>query len=564
MRAARLPVFSTAVAAVIAVVVSIGVGACGSDNSSPAKLAGHRVQTGTFGSAPQEQAVVPGAEYNATGRLVADDGFRPDTDGFSFPNYGGNSGATDLTPAGMAALFGPQVCASGTGSSCLLTPPAQEAMDQMNHATAGGHCYGFSVAALRFFKHVMEPTIFGASTVPSLNIQGNDSLQLEIAEAFVSQMFPSVQNSELTGSPNAILNELIRSLRANQDLYTIGITKTLAHNRSKEQVGHAITPYAVEDRGGGRFAVLIYDNNHPLKERAVLFNRNTNTWGYDAAQNPNDPTWHFQGTAKSPNMVIDSLSAGLGPQRCFFCAGANAYQQIALEGDPSNHSHLVITDPQGRRTGYVRGKLVTEIPGSKAITPLTDQNWRISPEPVYQVPVGVQLTVSIDGASLARPTVENVSLVAPGASAVVEGVKVAPLQKAQVRFGPVASSVRYSSGSVAGAAPVVKLGREVGGADYAASVKAPVLKRGSTLKVGLNLSTKQLSVETPAGAPKTGYVLALARLAKLGKQEFKPRGVSLTPGGRALLKFRAFKRTGQTLPLSVRQGASSTTTRLSG
>jgi hypothetical protein len=550
----------------VVVVVAIGIGACGSDNggSSQAKLVGHRVQTGTFGSAPQDQAVEPGSEYTTTGPLVADDGFRPDKDGFSFPNYGGNSGATDLTPAGMAALFGPQVCASGTGSSCLLTPPAQVAMEQMNHAATGGHCYGFSVAALRFFKHVMEPTLFGAPTIPKLNIQGNDPLQLEIAEAFVSQMFPSVQNSELTGSPNAILNELIRSLRANQDLYTIGITKTLVRNHSKEHVGHAITPYAVESRGGGKFAVLIYDNNHPLKERAVLFNRNTNTWSYDAAQIPNDPTWHFQGAAKSPNMVIDSLSAGLGSQQCFFCADANIYQQITLEGDPSNHSHLVIIDPHGRRTGYVNGRLVTGIPGSKAITPLTTQNWRVSPEPIYQVPAGVQVTVSVDGASLTRPTVENVSLVAPGASAVVSGVHVAPVQKAQVRFGPGASSVRYRSGSVAGAAAVVKIGGEAGGADYAATVKAPLMKRGSTLKVGLNLSTKQLSVKTPAGASKTGYVLAVARLAKLGKQEFRAEGVSLTPGGRALLKFHAFRRSGQTLPLSVRKGASTTTTRLPG
>jgi hypothetical protein len=88
--------------------------------------------------------------------------------------------------------------------------------------------------------------------------------------------------------------------------------------------------------------------------------------------------------------------------------------------------------------------------------------------------------------------------------------------------------------------------------------------RSSTLNVELNLSSKQLSVKTPTGALKTGYVIALARLAKLGKQEFKPGEVSLTPGGRALLKFRAFKRTGQTLLLSVRKGSSNKTTRLSG
>jgi hypothetical protein len=42
--------------------------------------------------------------------VVADNGFRPDPNGFSFDNYGNDSGYANLSPAEMQKLFGPGVC----------------------------------------------------------------------------------------------------------------------------------------------------------------------------------------------------------------------------------------------------------------------------------------------------------------------------------------------------------------------------------------------------------------------------------------------------------------------
>ena len=57
---------------------------------------------------------------------VADNGFRPDPNGFSFENYGNDSGYANLGPAEMQKLFGPGVCVN-TQNGCTLTPPAQRA-----------------------------------------------------------------------------------------------------------------------------------------------------------------------------------------------------------------------------------------------------------------------------------------------------------------------------------------------------------------------------------------------------------------------------------------------------
>jgi len=61
--------------------------------------------------------------------VVADSGFRPRPNGFSFENYGNvlSSGAapTNLTPADVQALFGTAVCADAASRKCDLIPEAR-------------------------------------------------------------------------------------------------------------------------------------------------------------------------------------------------------------------------------------------------------------------------------------------------------------------------------------------------------------------------------------------------------------------------------------------------------
>ena len=66
--------------------------------------------------------------YTPTGKIIADDGFRPWVNGFGFENYGNDAGPQNMTAKQVEDLFGSQVCARGTGTSCRLTPIAQQWM----------------------------------------------------------------------------------------------------------------------------------------------------------------------------------------------------------------------------------------------------------------------------------------------------------------------------------------------------------------------------------------------------------------------------------------------------
>lgn len=70
---------------------------------------------------------------------------------------------------------------------------------------------------------------------------------------------------------------------------------------------------------------------------------------------------------------------------------AQSYNEIWLEGSPDNHGHLLITDEQGRRTGYLDGKALAEIPGVTAVKGFSAAVWdqeddllvdRMHPNPV--------------------------------------------------------------------------------------------------------------------------------------------------------------------------------------
>ena len=62
-------------------------------------------------------------------QLVADLGFRPDKNDFSFENYGSENGAKNLTPVEVQRMFGDQVCALKKDAQCVLTPTGQQWME---------------------------------------------------------------------------------------------------------------------------------------------------------------------------------------------------------------------------------------------------------------------------------------------------------------------------------------------------------------------------------------------------------------------------------------------------
>ncbi|MCW2990910.1 MAG: hypothetical protein JWM73_1504 [Solirubrobacterales bacterium] len=472
------------------------------------------------------------ASYKPTGKIVADNGFRPYSDGFAFPNYSNDAQPKNLGTKELQDLFGDAVCIGGTsGADCELTPAATTWAENQNNGMAGGHCEGFSMTALRFFTQNLNLGDYGGAKTADLPIEGNDPLQGEIAEGFMYQALPSVLTNQVHGTPTDILNELKRTLPSNQELYTLGIYMP------DRTGGHAITPFAIEDKGGGQYSILVYDNNYPGATRAVAVDTNADTWSYEASTNPDQQSALYQGDATTNTLELDPLSPGLGTQPCPFCQGeakgdvnakgsvfkAKEYTEIAMQGDPLNHPHLVFQDDKGRKTGVIGGKLVSEIPDIQVVSRRLGvgvNTWAQAPEPTYRLPEGKGYIITIDGSDLTKAARPTVNLIGNGLVLEVEDITIAPGQKdrMQVLDG---YGIAYESNSDSGEAPNIFAGVVKKDAAYIFAASAVGIEKGSAIRLIVvpeeNVVLLDSSLARGVNGQKGHYILNLSKQSGDGK-----------------------------------------------
>lgn len=306
------------------------------------------------------------------GAEINDSGFRPNINGFSFPNYGDNPATVDLTAAEMQRMFGDRVCASTAGGKCTLTYPAERWMNQAVTAMKSGHCEGIAVLSCLMYYNQTSSSIFGGNSVIDLSLQ-DVLLQREIGYWWTTQVTSPGGSKKVLASPQAVLDTLAGAFGNGSgagEWWVMGIYLLDGSG------GHAVTPYAVEDRGNGTARILVYDNNWPKDSRFIEVDKVSNTWRYLASANPDEPNGLYSGNASTRNLEIVSLSSRLGQQQCDFCGEESAAGKNVSKGTgqgakniqiwQSGKARALITDENGHRVGILEsGQSVNEIPGAE-------------------------------------------------------------------------------------------------------------------------------------------------------------------------------------------------------
>ncbi len=489
------------------------------------------------------------------GAFVADSGFRPEVDGFKFENYG--AGFQDLTAADVQRLFGDQVCASLADGKCILTPPGQQWMENINKGMNGGHCEGFAALSLVFYMNKQSPSEFGGGRVYDLNLQGNEKLQREIALYWATQTTSPANAGEIKGTPNEILDILINSLKP-------GATETYSFGLFKPDMtgGHANTPYAVQDLGGGKFAVKIYENNFPGTPLEMIIDRNANTWSYQATTNPNEPASLYTGDANTKTLSLTPTTPRLTKQACPFCdagsgfTGRNGLEQAApkfnqvwLDRDPNGKVHLLITDEQGKRLGYANGKLVSEIPGASFRSVRGKDLWKDAEEPIYYVPVGIKFTVTVDATDVIEKETVDVTMIGPGYDLSAEEVVLGKGQKDSITFSPDGSSIAYKTDYAE--SPDLVIGFESKGADYSFLVKGADIEPGGIMNINLDKAQGALKIFGTGQKSKSTYAFIMGRFDDKGEVYFGHDNIELEPKDSAIFDYTKWNSNGATMPLGV-------------
>jgi hypothetical protein len=508
---------------------------------------------------------------DTSGEYVADIGFRPDADGFSFPNYG-DSGEVNLTADEVRRLFGDQVCTAVEGESCVLSPVAEQWMQVQNASMGGGHCEGMAVLSKLFYTGYASPNDFGAASVPELEIEGNEPLQREIAYWFITQATFPAREGIVEQTPSGVVNTLMTSLAAGQEggeTYAIGIYK---RDRTG---GHAVTPYAVEDRGDGIYWIMVYDNNYPGAARAIEVDTNADTWRYSGSTNPDEPADEYEGDAETFTLELAPIQPRLGQQICPFCDEADlgaegdeevrgqvkgqapgaqtAYNEIWLDGD----ADLLITDMEGRSIGFRDGAFVNEIPGAISNANKFGVNvWDTNAEPVYYIPTDIDFTISIDGSRLDEPAESTVTMLGPGYALEVSDIVLDPGQVDTLDVAPDGSLLSYRTYSPE--TPVMLVAIETEESDYLFAVQGYELAEGEAVNLSLDTTEGWLSLDSIDNTESGSYDLIVAKYDDQGEQLFGAEEIVLDPDDVVYVDYLKWPGNNQPMEMDVDLGGDGT------
>ena len=474
-----------------------------------------------------------------SGKIVADSGYRPKVNGFSFENYG--VGEANLSASEVRVLFGSRACMFVKKSgACVLTPSGLAWLKQQNREMSAGHCVGMSVLSLLLFRHQFP--VFGARTY-KLRLRGNVRLQRAIAYAFTWQMLPSVTNQIVSGPPAHIVQTLIPALRQRgAETYGLDVYKP------GYEEGHEVTPYAVEDRGRGRYDILVYDNNWPGTTRRVHVDTRANTWNYQF-----EPGDVYRGNAKTHTLELSPTTPGLGVHQCPFCSGRRDVQthfnEIQLEGNPFNHADLLITDDQGRRIGHVGRKFVNEIPGAEAVRQRTALGGTRQ-ERVYRIPAQLSLTVTIDGRRLRVADTEYLSMIGPGRDAGIDNLRVRPGDVDSFEVAGAVGRFVYHPAAGQTESPLFHIGLAGAGKGYRVSVKEVSLGAGSVI-TSQNSPTNGTLTFHDSGTNGGTFDVTLVRYANNQVRELQTRRIELGANQKAVVHYGSVKTGDTTIPITI-------------
>ncbi len=477
----------------------------------------------------------PAQQPSTPGDVVFDFGFNPADNGFSFENYGDDIPATNLTADELRRMFGDEVCADINGDECILTPPAEQWMEQINGDMAGGHCEGMAVLSLMMYTGQVSPSDFGGELASELDIN-DEALQREIAYWWATQAVDPTASSIVTGTPMEIL-ETIEQMDVNGETYTIGI-----YNDRGE--GHAITPFGVEDKGDGLFAILVYDNNYPGEVRELFVDSRDNSWTYETSINPEVETDVWSGNADTATLDLTPTSARLETQTCPFCEGgysslsgklaapAQALNQIFLDGE----GHILITDESGNRLGYVDGKIINEIEGASysKYRMLASGN---TPEPIYSIPANLDVTITIDGTELTEETLTDLMMIGPGFSIGVEGIYLEPGQVDMAYFYPADEMIAYETTSDESPSIIFAIENPNAEADYYFELFGTDMVGGGTITAWLDSKAGDLLINTEKLSGEGSFNFYLTRITDELEEEFTAEEIALKEGALVYINY---------------------------
>jgi Tol biopolymer transport system component len=486
----------------------------------------------TFSPITRTVSVPPDAiGQNFVGSIV-DISFRPYPNGYEIVNdnswYSGDFTTTfDFSTNDMGQLFGDEfVCESVVLGHCFLTLPAQQWYDNVAiPIIRGGHCDGMAATSLRFFK--------GWDQLPQIQSGAVTAYDLDLFHARrhlsyyqVLQKTPvtseAIRNTEAQ-TPTQVLSLLQASFSAD-----LPYTLIIIEGDYDGAHAHALVPYRLTDRGNGIWWIWVYDPNYPFNpispldsNRYAVLNTATNTWTYTGSFG----TW--SGEAMSHTLRALPLLAYQPHQhgQCPWCVPVDPVLPSIAQISLNDVGHLLITDPTGRRLGYVGGQYYSEIPSAVGIPVIS--SGLVPQEPTYYLPLTSTYTITLDGTILTQTQAATMRQFGPGYAVGVDST-LSPSTQDQITITPDGARVSYRANENHSVGFVLT-SDVTQTASYEFDVRSPLIA-GKVITLSNNSMTGKLIVNNYDGSISGSYRLSIDRVSAVGEQFFEHSDIAISTG----------------------------------
>jgi hypothetical protein len=179
--------------------------------------------------------------------------------------------------------------------------------------------------------------------------------------------------------------------------------------------------------------------------------------------------------------------------------------------------------------------------------------WEDESDPVYIVPANVQYTLTIDGSRLKATSDTEVTMIGSGYDLSVSGIMLNPGQKDTLVMSPDGSNITYTTQG--DESPVIEVGFESAGADFAFAVQGVDVKGGGSIVVALDRAKGQLAIGTKGVTVAGTYALGMERIDDTTDQTFLHDNLTLDPGDTAYLSYGDWKGEKSSLALGIDKGS---------
>jgi hypothetical protein len=493
-------------------------------------------------------------------QVVGDLSFYPLPDGFSFYNYG-DSPDSDFTVEDMANTFGAaNVCKAQ--NPCVLNTTAESWRRSKLDMVKGGHCAGMAMTSLLIYDRAdIAPGNYQAGAFTTFELFKQNARR-DIAYYAMTQGETPRNQTGLPPQRTAAIGatNVVNTLLANLQNLSAGDRYVLHFWKPDWTGGHAVTPYAVLNKGNNEYWIYVYDNNYPNDfGRVFKINMSSNDWLYEGAATipgASVSTYRSSDTNKG-NIRLMSLR-WLEPRQMRCTAAtceppAQAQAASVLAGSPiqfqlDGEGYLLITRSDGKRVGrdLVTGELINEIDGALE-APLTT-GFGFNTPPMLEIPHEAGMTYSLqvanrDNAFANLEAEANVNIFGDGFAVRVTGLRLdsqgatpvalpisaadtggadsasaqaEPFDLVNVSFAPESKRLTFQASALDGDTPSLNLAvSNADGSDYSATVANLALDTQESVAVSIDAATGQVAVENNS-ASNGSYAVEIERINQDG------------------------------------------------